>query len=221
MPRHHAEEYVLKQTAAPIKKTHMFTFGYRFKMVNGACVVSLSWGKPCKSCAQLMSDAGIKRCTYSTPTAFVTQPMTAILHEALYSRGTLIPKVWCDRSLLQTALLRPMFELFIRAETTFERIRTGVKTIEGRLWNGAIRTLHIGDVVWVVWQGKRIPVQITFMRRYASFHAMLSFRDTFKKTLDEPSILSGVEKYNAMFPKKKRSGKQVLAIGLRVLMLTC
>lgn len=189
-------------------------------MIDGLCVISLSWGKPCKSCAQLMTDVGIKKCTYSTPDGFVTQPMTAILHEATDSKGVLIPKVWNDRSLLKTAMLRPMFEMYIQMERTFELIRLGIKTIEGRLWNGAIRTLHIGDVMWIVWSGTRIPVQITFMRRYSSFHAMLSFKDTFRKTLpDEPTIMAGVQKYNALYRKKKR--KDVLAIGLRVLIMNC
>jgi ASC-1-like (ASCH) protein len=226
LPSCHAEqallEFYIRKKRGIGKSTHLVSVAYITKEVNGRLMCVLTMAKPCKSCAFLMHYAGVKKCTYSTSLGFVTEQMATILTSAKASKGAMIPVVHRDRSLLKNALLRTMFELYVQSERTFTLIDEGRKTVEGRLWAGAIRTLHIGDVIWIVRDGVRIPVQITFMRRYSSFHAMLSYKDTLTRALpEEVSVMTGVQKYNALYEKKKNVNKCVVAIGLLKLTLRC
>ena len=226
LPSRHAEHDLLEKVACSKGVSHIYSLALHASShadrAKSGMAYTLRLAKPCSSCAKLMLALGVKKCTYSTGVAtnpFVCELMSNIARTALPATGARIVRRQHHLNLLQHALRRPMFELFVQSDVTFGYIHDGLKTIEGRIWSGAIRTLNEGQVIYVTATGQhKVAVQIRFIRRYASFHKMLSFRDTLEKTLPSvETVQAGVQRYNALYPMKRQKGKNVVAIGLSVL----
>lgn len=109
-------------------------------------------------------------------------------------------------------------------ETPFEKIGSGQKTIEMRLYDEKRRMLNVGDKIVFSKQGeedKKIKVKITKINTFKSFEELYKFY-TDKKVLGydekEKASFKDMEKY---YPKEKQKSDGVVALEFKVLKKDC
>ena len=105
-------------------------------------------------------------------------------------------------------------------ETPFEKIGSGQKTVEMRLYDEKRRMLNVGDKIVFSKQGeedKKIKVKITKINTFKSFEELYKFY-TDKKVLGydekEKASFKDMEKY---YPKEKQKREGVVAIEFEVI----
>lgn len=105
-------------------------------------------------------------------------------------------------------------------ETPFEKIGSGQKTVEMRLYDEKRRMLNVGDKIVFSKQGeedKKIKVKITKINTFKSFEELYKFY-TDKKVLGydekEKASFKDMEKY---YPKEKQKSDGVVAIEFEVI----
>ena len=213
LPSRHAEHDVLEkvnQLQLDSKKVTIWSVSFKDDVMRNA--------KPCKSCARLMHEIGIRWCIYSEDNRLVKQSVASLVKEAVDSRGASIPKMWKNVELVKASLTTPRFELFVRNENTFRYIQTREKTIEGRLWVGNIRKRTQGEIIYIAYSSdSRILVQITTIRRYSSFGQMLSKVNVKHLMPNVKTNQEALTRYHDLYPKEKRKRKSVVALTLRVI----
>jgi ASC-1-like (ASCH) protein len=93
----------------------------------------------------------------------------------------------------------------------FDLIKSGKKTIEGRLNSGLFARLKINDVIIWLHQNMRLKVKIIDIRKYDSFHSMLKKEGLDRVLPNTTNIDDGVKLYRQYYSEEKeRNG--VLAI---------
>ena len=109
-------------------------------------------------------------------------------------------------------------------ETPFEKIGSGQKTVEMRLYDEKRRMLNVGDKIVFSKQGeedKKIKVKITKINTFKSFEELYKFY-TNKKVLGydekEKASFKDMEKY---YPKEKQKSDGVVALEFKVLKKDC
>ena len=213
LPSRHAEHDVLEkvnQLQLDSKKVTIWSVSFKDDVMRNA--------KPCRSCARLMHQMGIRWCVYSEDNRLVKQSVSSLVDEAIDSRGASIPKIWENVALVKASLTTPRFELFVRNEDTFRHIERREKTIEGRLWAGNIRKRTPGEIIYIAHASEsRLLVQIVTIRRYSSFGHMLSKINVKRLMPTVNTKDEALARYYHLYPKEKRKGKSVVALTLRVI----
>ncbi len=109
-------------------------------------------------------------------------------------------------------------------ETPFEKIESGQKTVEMRLYDEKRRMLNVGDKIVFSKQGeedKKIKVKITKINTFKSFKELYKFY-TDKKVLGyaekEKASFKDMEKY---YPKEKQKSDGVVALEFKVIKKDC
>ncbi len=111
--------------------------------------------------------------------------------------------------------------MWVNQPQTFAHIRSGAKTVEGRLWKGSLRTLKINQIIYVCCQHETVPVRVRHIKRYKTFKQLLSYKDNLKKTLcDVSTVDEGILHYHTIYDKKNIVLHGVVGITIERLVMT-
>ena len=169
-----------------------------------------------------MRTLDIQYIRYSEPFGIKTLDIEEHFHHAKQSLSTQRTHFRRDTHDFHTAiLLQKMYCLWVAHSRTFEDICTGKKTIEGRLWKGSLRTLKKNQVIYICCNKHKIAVRIMSIRRYPTFHRLLSYKDNLHKTLyNASSLQEGVTYYNNIYDKRNIMLHGVVGITVTRLVLS-
>ena len=93
----------------------------------------------------------------------------------------------------------------------FDLIKSGKKTIEGRLNSGLFARLQKNDIIIWLHQNMKLKVKIIDIRRYDSFYSMLKKEDLDRVLPNTTNIDDGVKLYRQYYSEEKEKNG-VLAI---------
>ncbi len=105
----------------------------------------------------------------------------------------------------------------------FDKIASGEKTVEGRLYDGRYKSFKVGDIIIFDLKGKQVKTKITYIHKYKNLGDYL-IKETLAKTLPGvTSIEIAIEIYNTWSTLKKRhelynkTGYSFLGIGIKLI----
>ena len=99
----------------------------------------------------------------------------------------------------------------------FDHIKTGDKTIEGRLNKGKFKTFKKDEIIYFKNDQNKIKIKIINIIEYKDFKTYLE-QEGLKRTLPGiDSIKNGVKVYRSFYPKEMEDEFGVLAIEIKLI----
>ena len=196
----------------------MYSLAFRYSTVEN--MIYIKDAKPCKSCTNIIKNMGIVSIIWSNTDCTISKSnITDLMATTTHSFGDRLVNYNNNRKIISSALYFKLFVLTVNNDSTFNNIYKSMKTIEGRLWRGAIRTLKLNQIIIIRYNNKDIYVQITFIRRYNNFTTLLNDKKNNLVSIlpDATSIIDGVRKYNTMYSKKDLKTYDATAVGIKIL----
>lgn len=113
------------------------------------------------------------------------------------------------------------YDLYIR-QPWFTLIKEGFKEVEGRLYKGEVKDYKIGDTINIINKNingvqKILPVEITKLTKYPDFKSLLYNEKLFRVLPGFPSIRTGNELYEKIYPHRVIKENGALAITFKIL----
>ncbi|XP_051133483.1 uncharacterized protein LOC127253092 isoform X2 [Andrographis paniculata] len=113
-------------------------------------------------------------------------------------------------SLLQSMLEKVSFQLHVQ-EPFFSQLNDELKTVEGRCASGNYNSIQSGHLLLF---NKCLILKVQDVRKYVSFHEMLTAETLSKVLPGVASIEEGVQIYRNFYSEEKESSNGVLAISV-------
>jgi ASC-1-like (ASCH) protein len=217
LPSRHAEHDLLEKLIKnKIKFNKIEIYSLLFKIKDNKII--LHNAKPCKSCTKLMDKLNIKICYYSINNTIEYININNLLNTATDSKGAIIPKIWHDNKLYNTINIKK-FYLNIKCKKDVMLIQNNIKTILCELWTGNIRKLHNKDLIYIKYKNIKIPIQITFIKRYKTLNRMFLYKNTLQDCCPNTDINTILSYYNNLYSDYINKNYDLVSIGIRVLKL--
>lgn len=106
-----------------------------------------------------------------------------------------------------------MFQLHIR-QPSFEKIKLGIKTLEGRLDYGIFKNIQPMDLISVVGRSDDLVIRVTEVYRFNSFADALASLPYFDAVPDATNATDAIRKYRAIYNSEKEKRLGVLFLKL-------
>lgn len=101
----------------------------------------------------------------------------------------------------------------------FELIKSGQKTIEGRLNKNSFKKIKVDDIINFINQNQEIFVKVIDIKEYSSFLEMLKSEDINKVTPLSNSIEDSLKIYRNCYNQVNENKYGVLALKIKLLII--
>ena len=200
------------------KLTKCRIYSLAFRYCNNTNSIRPSPAKPCRMCTAVLQRSGFREVWYSEMDGNLCwSSIDSLRQVAKCSFGE--RRLEWQRHSNELSLARQcgsLVTLHLRDMVTFRNIENGRKSIEGRLWRGFIRSLRRGQFVIFQCGEHKIPVCITFIRRFGGFREMLRHGGPATLTSTVPDVASvecGVDRYSTLYNRRDLRRYDAVAIG--------
>lgn len=185
-----------------LSKATIYVFGFRrITDINSDDYGKLDSfiGKPCLSCCKMLKQVGITKVKYSLASGIiVSDHIDKLLDNSIISSGM--------RHLITTDIT-----LWIKNKTSFDLIKSGQKTMEGRLYYGIVTNIVFGMIIKIRYKNEIINVQVKNVYYYKSFNLLL--KENLKKCLPLiTNITNGVKYYKKFYSNEMEKKYGVVGI---------
>lgn len=160
-------------------------------------------GKPCLSCSKMLSQVGITKVKYSLACGnIIYDNITNLLNTSIISSG-------------MRNLVTEDITIWIKNKISFDLIKIGKKTIEGRICVGIVTNIVNGMLIKIRYKNQIIRVQVKTIYRYKSFNLLL--KDHLKDCLPLISnITNGIKYYKKFYSVELEKKYGVVGISLKI-----
>ena len=110
-----------------------------------------------------------------------------------------------------------MVTRFNLSDEWFEFVRSGIKTVEGRMKTERFINLKVGDIIEFYNDNENINVYVKKITEYKNFRKMLLFETLPKVLPGVNSINNGVKIYNDIYKDENIESHNVIAIEFKLI----